>query len=199
MPNSPLHISVEGCIGIGKTTLATQLAGFRNAVAIHEDFKSNPFLEAFYHDPAGNAFETEMQFLLTHYHQLKGVASSNQETIADFAFSMNLVFGDMNFRVEAEKIAFKQLYDFLSTKLSTPHIRIYLKGSDDLVLERIRKRNRSMEQKSESDYYKAVNKAYERVFANPASNVIILEAAQFDSLNPKDIAGLSATIDSLKL
>jgi deoxyadenosine/deoxycytidine kinase len=73
-----------------------------------------------------------------------------------------------------------------------------LQGSDDLILERIRKRNRTMEQKSDADYYKSVNQAYERIFAHPASNVIVLEAGKFDSLNPKDIATLSATIDAFQ-
>jgi deoxyadenosine/deoxycytidine kinase len=55
-----------------------------------------------------------------------------------------------------------------------------------------------MEQKSDADYYKSVNQAYERIFAHPASNVIVLEAGKFDSLNPKDIATLSATIDAFQ-
>src|SRR5581483_8472769 len=90
---SQLHIAIEGCIGVGKTTLATKLAAFRKSTLILEEFEKNPFLGAFYHDPAGNVFETEVQFLLVHYHQLKTLSGSVQESITDFTFAKDLIYG----------------------------------------------------------------------------------------------------------
>jgi hypothetical protein len=64
-------------------------------------FRKNPFLEEFYLEPARNAFETESQFFLLHYHQLKAVYHSAQgETITDFK---DLVFANTNIAEPAEE------------------------------------------------------------------------------------------------
>ncbi len=194
---SKLHIAVDGCIGVGKTTLATMLADFRKAALVLEDFEKNPFLSAFYRDPVGNVFETEMQFLLVHYHQLKGLTNSAQESITDFTFAKDLIFGDLNFQVASEKKVFIQLYEFLRARLPAPDLIIYLKGSDDLIIDRIRKRNRSIEQVIDVEYFKRLNRAYHEAFLRGAKNIHIIDADHFDCINdPTALAQVSSVIDS---
>src|SRR6266478_1116125 len=130
-----LHIAVEGCVGVGKTTLATRLASARKSTLVLEEFDKNPFLEEFYLDPTENVFETEMEFLLLHYHQLKNL-SKTRETITDFTFIKDMVFAQTNITDEAEKEIFIELYQFLLARLPKPDLIIYLKGSDDLIIER---------------------------------------------------------------
>jgi deoxyguanosine kinase len=195
---SKLHIAIEGCIGVGKTTLATKLAAFRKSVLILEEFEKNPFLGAFYRDPIGNVFETEMQFLLVHYHQLKELPGSARESITDFTFAKDLIFGDLNFRVESEKKIFVQLYEFLLPQLPAPDLVIYLKGSDDLIIDRIRRRNRSIEQTIDMEYYKKLKRAYDEVFLQSASNVHVIDADHFDCINDSMAVGnVSSVINSL--
>lgn len=115
---SHLHIAIDGCIGVGKTTLATKLADVRKAHVLLEEFEKNPFLSDFYSDPIAHVLETELQFLLLHYHQLKKIPqTSAHETITDFTFLKDLVFAEMNFRDGAEKAMFIQLYEFLLDRL----------------------------------------------------------------------------------
>jgi deoxyguanosine kinase len=199
MNGSPnLYIAIEGCVGVGKTTVATKLAALRRAVLVLEEFEKNPFLGAFYCDPIGNVFETEMQFLLVHYHQLKGLSGSGQESITDFTFAKDLIFGDLNFRLESEKKIFVQLYEFLLARLSVPDVVIYLKGSDDLIIDRIRKRNRPIEQTIDVQYYKKLKRAYDEVFLRSASNVHVIDADHFDCINdPTALGKISSVIDSL--
>ena len=195
---SNLHIAIEGCIGIGKTTLATKLAAFRKAALVLEEFEKNPFLDAFYRDPVANAFETEMQFLLVHYHQLKALPDSAKESITDFTFAKDLIFGDLNFREESEKKIFVKLYEFLLTRLPAPDLVIYLKGSDDLIIDRIRRRNRSIEQTIDVEYYKKLKRAYDEVFLRSANNVHVIDADHFDCLNdPTALEKICSVIDSV--
>ncbi len=56
-------IVIEGCLGAGKTTVAKGLAACRNSKLLLENFEVNPFLRAFYENPAENATETEFAFL----------------------------------------------------------------------------------------------------------------------------------------
>ena len=69
------RIEICGGIASGKTTLANLLAR-SNIDPILEDFQTNLFWRAFYADPAGTAFETEITFLLQHYHQIKTARKS---------------------------------------------------------------------------------------------------------------------------
>src|SRR5262245_33007768 len=80
-------IAVEGCMGVGKTTVARGLGKLRQSIVLLEDFESNPFLKSFYEDPVQNAIETEFAFPLLHFGQLRKLsdpALASQEVIADF-------------------------------------------------------------------------------------------------------------------
>ncbi len=195
---SNLHIAIEGCIGVGKTTLATKLAAFRKAALVLEEFEKNPFLGDFYRDPIRNVFETEMQFLLLHYHQLKGLPVSVKESITDFTFAKDLIFGDLNFREESEKKIFIQLYQFLLPRLPAPDLVIYLKGSDDLIIDRIRRRKRSIEQTIDVEYFNRLKRAYDEAFLRSANNVYVIDADHFDCLNDHTaLENICSVIDSV--
>jgi deoxyadenosine/deoxycytidine kinase len=196
---SHLHIAVDGCIGVGKTTLATKLADARKAYLLSEHFEKNPFLEDFYSDPAAHVLETELQFLLLHYHQLKQIPrTSAGETISDFTFSKDLIFAGMNFRVATEKTMFVQLYEFLLERLQSPDLVIYLRGSDDLIVKRVRQRNRPIEQKIDVGYFKKLNKAYEDHFSRFDGQIYLIDADKFDCLDdPAVLNDICAAIDAI--
>src|SRR5439155_10825044 len=101
-------ISIDGCLGVGKTTVAQGLARYRNSVALLEDFEANPFLRAFYQDPVDNATETEFAFLLLHFHQLKRLRGTIQdaEVIADFHLQKDLIYAELNLADACAKDAF---------------------------------------------------------------------------------------------
>jgi deoxyguanosine kinase len=61
------YVSVEGVIGVGKTTLARLLAPELDAQIVLEVFEENPFLSNFYADRARYAFQTQIFFLLSRY------------------------------------------------------------------------------------------------------------------------------------
>jgi deoxyadenosine/deoxycytidine kinase len=197
---SHLHIAVDGCTGVGKTTLARKLAEARKARLLLEDFEKNPFLSEFYSDPVAHALETELQFLLLHYHQLKSIRESTAgETISDFTFFKDLVFAETNLRDVGEKGVFMQLYEFLLKRLEPPDLVIYLKGSDDLIIERIRRRKRSIEQKVNVDYFKVLNRAYEGYFSHFRGQIHVIEADNFDFLNnPAALDEVCAEIDAIE-
>jgi len=57
------YITIEGCIGAGKTSLTQSLADEYNAKLILEQFEENSFLPKFYSDPLRYAFPLELSFL----------------------------------------------------------------------------------------------------------------------------------------
>ena len=60
-------IEVAGCIASGKTTFV-RILEVESLEGIFEDHTINPFWKTFYTDPSTCAFETEISFLLQHYH-----------------------------------------------------------------------------------------------------------------------------------
>ena len=69
-----MYIAIEGVIGVGKTTLARLMQPYFDARLLLEIFEENPFLSDFYSDRARYAFQTQIFFLLSRYHQQhKGV------------------------------------------------------------------------------------------------------------------------------
>ena len=86
-----MFFAIEGVIGVGKTTLARMLQPAFQANLLLEVFEENPFLSNFYSDRARYAFQTQIFFLLSRYHQqnrnVPGLISDGQRLISDYTFA----------------------------------------------------------------------------------------------------------------
>ena len=144
-------IAVEGCVGVGKTTVAKGLATLRGSKLLLEDFESNPFLRAFYKDPIGNAIETEFAFLLLHFHQLKSIATglAALDVVADFHLGKDLLYAELNLNDSRTKKLFQELFERLAESIPSVDVMVYLSASTDLVVRRIRTRKRDFEMEIE--------------------------------------------------
>jgi deoxyadenosine/deoxycytidine kinase len=191
-------IVVEGCIGAGKTTVTEGLAKFRKSLALYEDFAANPFLKAFYVDPVANALETEFGFLLLHFHQLRTAASdiSTSEVVADFHLWKDLLYADLNLTDVRIKRLFNELYEILLTRISRPSLMIFLSASTDLIIDRIRGRQREFEIESAAEYFAGVNAAYEKAIASYPGRKLCLDMERWDFVrHPELFADLSLLLD----
>jgi deoxyadenosine/deoxycytidine kinase len=82
------HIAVEGPIGVGKTSFVELLARKFDAHRVLEQI-DNPFLDAFYQDKSGAAFQAQLFFLLSRYRQLQDLSQRDlfsQITLLDYIF-----------------------------------------------------------------------------------------------------------------
>src|SRR3954447_11075813 len=85
------RVEICGGIASGKTTLAN-LLGSSERMVVREDFSSNPFWRAFYDDPNNTAFETEITFLLQHYHQIKVATNLEKSFACDFSLLLDYAY-----------------------------------------------------------------------------------------------------------
>ena len=89
-----MYIAIEGVIGVGKTTLARLLQPLYQATLLLEVFEENPFLSDFYSDRERYAFQTQIFFLLSRYHQqhraTSDLSNRNQNLIADYTFEKDV-------------------------------------------------------------------------------------------------------------
>lgn len=195
-----MMIAVEGCIGVGKTTVAKQLAAFRRTGVLLEMFEQNPFLQAFYQTPEIASVETEFCFLLLHYHQVKMQflgSESEGDIVADFCLSKDLLYSDLNLRNSPYQGIFEQLYSKLAAEIPKPDLMVCLSAPDDLILDRISQRNRTLEHEMNAAYFKRLNGAYQSYFERMSCKRIVLDMAVWDFVQEPTLAGrLSEMVDA---
>jgi len=169
----PLHnaqcLEICGGIASGKTTLATLLSRLFLA-PINENFQANPFWEAFYADPFGTAFETEISFLLQHYHEIKVATKHSNAFVCDFSLLLDLAYAQVTLD-EGKLTAFTAVYREIRRELAAPDLVIHLVCDPEIELERIRRRGRDVEQSITADYLDAINRALLEILSKEASSL----------------------------
>ena len=198
-----MYIAIEGCVGVGKSTVATGLARYRGARVLLENFEVNPFLGAFYQNPAENTLETEFAFLLLHYHQLKPekLYESAGEVVADFHLGKDLLYANLNLKDARALKLFDELYALCSEATPCPSLYVYLAASNELLVRRIAARKRDLEANVDSRYFAAVNEAYEELFVQYAGPKLRVSMDEWDFVkNESFYQKLSLLVDrELKL
>ena len=89
-------ITVEGPIGIGKTSLSKAIADYYQFHLLKEIVDENPFLGKFYTNIEEWSFQTEMFFLCNRYKQLEDIdlkyLQQSKPVVADYHIYKNLIF-----------------------------------------------------------------------------------------------------------
>src|SRR5664280_236558 len=95
-----MYIAIDGVIGVGKTTLARLLAPSFDTDMLLEIFEENPFLSDFYSDRTRYAFQTQIFFLLSRYHQQRrgvtAIVASGRSLLSDYTFAKDALFARIN-------------------------------------------------------------------------------------------------------
>lgn len=182
-------ITIEGCVGAGKTTVAKGLATHRGSTVLFEDFDSNPFLKAFYENPKENALEVEFAFLLLHSYQLKNMAtaSPSSELVADFHLWKDLIYADLNLVDRRTLNVFKELYAILAARTDPPAVMVFLSASTELILERIAHRSREYEQGVNREYFAKLNDAYQVAFEQYQGRKICVSMDRWDFIKETNL------------
>ena len=161
-----MYIAIEGVIGVGKTTLAQMLQSTFSAQLMLEVFEENPFLAEFYGDRERYAFQTQIFFLLSRYHQQKEAPmylANGDNLIADYTFEKDAIFAGINLKND-ELDVYNNVHEALAEKIPSPDLILYLRASTDVLMQRIALRDRSYERNMSRDYIDQLNKAYENFF-----------------------------------
>lgn len=164
--DEPRLIAVEGPVGVGKTTLTRHLAKRLGARLMMEEVESNPFVRDFYFDPSRKAFQTQMFFLLSRYQQqleLKQEDLFSRNTVCDYMFEKDRIFAYLTLNT-AELALYDRIYGLLNPRVPVPDLVVYLQARPQVLLERIRSRNRDWERPITLEYLERVSKAYNDYF-----------------------------------
>jgi deoxyguanosine kinase len=188
-----MYIAIEGVIGVGKTTLARMLAPSFEAELLLEVFEENPFLSDFYSDRARYAFQTQIFFLLSRYHQQRrgvtALVDSGKSLLSDYTFAKDALFARINLQGD-ELEMYKRVHEALAEKIPMPNLLVYLRADTDVLMQRIALRDRSYERNMERNYIEDLNRAYEEFFSRPydGTPVLTIDTNPLDFVrNPGDL------------
>ncbi len=172
-----MYIAIEGVIGVGKTTLARLLQPRFDAELLLEVFEENPFLSDFYSDHERYAFQTQIFFLLSRYHQqhrtVPALLARGRPLISDYTFAKDSLFARINLKND-ELSVYCQVHEALAEKITLPDLLVYLRASTDTLMQRIAMRDRAYERNMERAYIETLNQTYEEFFSKPYDNTPVL-------------------------
>jgi deoxyguanosine kinase len=168
-----MYIAIEGVIGVGKTTLARLLQPVFEADLLLEVFEENPFLSDFYADRERYAFQTQIFFLLSRYHQQRSavpiILGRGASLLADYTFEKDALFARINLKGD-ELDMYQRVHEALAEKIPLPDLIVYLRAGTDVLMQRISARDRSYERNMEWAYIDELNHAYEDFFVDSRPN-----------------------------
>jgi len=195
------YIAFEGPIGVGKTSLVTLLSERLEAVRLLEDV-SNPFLESFYDEVPGAAFQAQLFFLLSRYRQLTEAAQGElfqQLTLADHTFQKDRIFAHLTLS-DSELMLYERLWSLLAPQLPKPDMVVYLQGSTDVLMQRVQRRKRAEETGISRAYLDEVNQAYAHYFYHYQDTpLLVINTSEIDFVAVEtDLDDLIAQIDSME-
>ena len=181
-------IAVEGPIGVGKTSFVELLAKKFDAHRVLENL-DNPFLQGFYEDQQGAAFQVQLFFLLSRYRQLQELEQRDlfqQITICDYIFPKDKIFAYLNLD-DSELLIYDKLYAMLEEQVTKPDLVIFLQAETRTLVERIGRRNRDYEAQISDAYINEVNKAYNYFFFHYTQTpLLVIDTTSIDFVHHEE-------------
>lgn len=181
-----MYLAIEGVIGVGKTTLARLLQPVFQSNLLLEVFEENPFLSDFYSDRQRYAFQTQIFFLLSRYHQQRRTVAQlladNDHLLADYTFEKDALFAEINLKGDELEMYYR-VHEALAEKIVPPDLIVYLRADTSILMQRIASRDRPYERNMEVAYIDELNQAYENFFADHQerrSPVLVIDTNNLD-------------------
>lgn len=192
------YIAIEGVIGVGKTTLARLLQPRFDASTLLEVVEDNPFLSKFYQDRERFAFQTQIFFLLSRYHQQYQAipaALRRGNLISDYTFAKDELFAWLNLR-DDELAMYGRVHAALGEKIPRPDLIVYLRADHDVLMRRIALRDRPFERDMDPGYIREVLAAYDAWLSRLSDvPVLTVETNDLDYLSrPADLERITRLI-----
>lgn len=197
-------ITIEGPIGIGKTSLAKKLSSHYNFHLLKEIVEENPFLDKFYENMEAWSFQTEMFFLCNRFKQLDDIKqqylSMGKPVMADYHIFKNMIFAQRTLSSD-KMIKFEKIYEILTKDMPMPNMIIYLHASIDTMMNRIKRRGRNIEKDIQVSYLEQLSSDYEDYIndlerSHPDLSIIRIDGDMMDFVQyQSDLEGIIQMVD----
>ena len=196
------YIAVEGPIGVGKTALARRLATEFGSDLVLERVEDNPFLRKFYEHPERHAFQTQLFFTLERYRQQQDLAAQGvgpAGAVSDYLFAKDGIFAGVTLGPD-ELALYRQIFQLLEAQMPRPDLVIYLEARTDVLVRRIRKRDRDFERGITPEYLERLTQAFRSFFHHyTEAPLLVINCSEIDFVeHGGDLADLIREVRGMK-
>ena len=142
-----------------------------------EVFEENPFLSDFYADRQRYAFQTQIFFLLSRYHQQRRgvtqILTEGKNLLSDYTFAKDGLFARINLEGD-EYDMYCRVHEALAEKIQKPDLLVYLQADTETLMQRIAQRDRPYERNMDQSYIELLNQTYDDFFSRPFDHTPVL-------------------------
>lgn len=186
-------ITIAGTVGVGKSTMTHALAESLNFRTSLEKVDTNPYLDKFYSDFERWSFHLQIYFLAERFKEQKRIFEYGGGFIQDRSIYEDTgIFAKMHYEkgtmTPTDYETYRSLFEAMVMTPYFPHpdLLIYLEGSLDDVISRVKERGRPMEQQTPLSYWEEMHRRYEN-WINSFNSCPILRVniADYDLVNNK--------------
>ncbi|WP_232699263.1 deoxynucleoside kinase [Brevibacillus daliensis] len=191
-------ITIAGTVGVGKSTFTKALADLLGFRVSYEKVDNNPYLNLFYDDLSRWGFHLQIYFLAERFKEQKRIFEYGGGFVQDRSiyedtgiFAKNL--HDQGHMTDEDYETYTQLFEAMVMTPYFPHpdVLIYLEGSFDDIVTRVKERGRPMEQQTPVSYWDDLYTRYENWINNftscPVLRVNINEYDVLDDLQSVEV------------
>ncbi|WP_226660166.1 deoxynucleoside kinase [Guptibacillus hwajinpoensis] len=184
-------ITIAGTVGVGKSTITSSLANallFRTSL---EKVDNNPYLEKFYNDFSRWSFHLQIYFLAERFKEQKRMFEYGGGFVQDRSIYEDTgIFAKMHYEKgtmsAVDYDTYTNLFQSMVMTPFFPHpdLMIYLEGSFDDVVGRIKERGRPMEQQTPIAYWEEMYERYTNwIDSFNACPILRLNINEYDLVN----------------
>ncbi|PIE89024.1 MAG: deoxynucleoside kinase [Acidobacteria bacterium] len=134
------YIAVDGPFSCGKRQLAELIADALNAEKLFDDIE-NPFLEPFYRNVPGSAFQAQLFFLLNRQQLMQNLNQPSlfhEAKVSDFLLEKDRIYAYLNLS-DSELMLYEKLYQTLALEEATPDVVVYMQITPETVKANLKK------------------------------------------------------------
>ena len=172
------YIAFEGPIG-AETRDLTRMVGEALDAELVEDLNSNPFLDDFFKEKSGAAFQSQLFFLLNRFQILEELKQGHlfkPLKISNFIIEKDRIYAYQNLS-DSELALYEKLYPLLTAHRVKPDLVVYLQMSPERIMENLKKRKEVRHHQISPEYVENIVEGYNRFFFHyDETPLIILNA-----------------------
>ncbi|MCA0170767.1 deoxynucleoside kinase [Bacillus sp. RAR_GA_16] len=184
-------ITIAGTVGVGKSTITSSLANALQFRTSLEKVDNNPYLEKFYNDFSRWSFHLQIYFLAERFKEQKRMFEYGGGFVQDRSIYEDTgIFAKMHYEKgtmsAVDYDTYTNLFQSMVMTPFFPHpdLMIYLEGSFEDVVGRIKERGRPMEQQTPIAYWEEMYERYTNwIDSFNACPILRLNINEYDLVN----------------